>query len=73
MPELGAKVATSYEFTGEVTGQDGYTCDLRMDDSFYGWRQIVKWNWHFRHWRVLLRLNLPDLFTKVLRRKLWRR
>ena len=68
-----AKTMVKVEFTQDVTGQDGFTISFQADDSFRSWFAIVRWNVHYRHWRPLLTSNMPDLFRKVLRRKLWPR
>jgi hypothetical protein len=60
-------------FEQEATGADGFNICFKADDSFASWWAIVRWNIHYRHWRPLLTSNVPDLFRKVLRRKLWRR
>lgn len=72
MSDMDAKVGTTYEFGGSLRGADGFTIEFECDDSFHSWWQIVRWNWHFRHWSAL-RMNARDLFTKVIGRKLWRR
>lgn len=72
MTNLDAEVTTRYVFGGKLTGQDGYEMEFLADDSFKSWWSIVRWNWHYRHWRAL-GWNSVHLFTKVLRRKLWRR
>jgi len=71
--DMRARVGVRYEFGGKGIGSDGYEIDFGpFDDSFRCWRQIVRWNLHYRHWGAL-RMNARDLFTKVLWRKLWRR
>lgn len=72
MAEIEARTTVSYEFGGTVRGQDGFTVSFLMDDSLRSWRQIVRWNLHYRHWRAL-RGNARDLFTKVIWRRIWRR
>ena len=64
-----AKTMVRVEFTQDVTGSDGFQISFQADDSFRSWWAIVRWNWHYRHWRPLLTSNVPDLFRKVLRRK----
>lgn len=71
MSELRAKVTARYEFGGKAIGQDGYEAEFGFDDSFKSWRAIVGWNLHYHHWRALA-LNVRDLFTRVIWRKLWR-
>lgn len=72
MADLEAKVGMGYEFGGTARGGDGYEVSFVMDDSFRSWRQIARWNLHYRHWAAL-RGNVHDLFTKVIRRRLRRR
>lgn len=67
-----AKTMLKVEFQADVEGSDGFVISFRMDDSFAGWWSIVRWNWHYRHWRPLLTSNLPDLFRRVIWRKLRR-
>lgn len=64
-----ARTSTTYKIEGELRGPDGYVCRFDCDDGFRSWWAIVRWNVHYRHWRVLLGHNLPDLFRKVLRSK----
>jgi hypothetical protein len=71
MSALGARTTIRYEFRGELVGRDGYRVGFAMDDSLSAWWAIARWNLHYRHWAAL-RANGADLFTKVLRRKLWR-
>jgi hypothetical protein len=70
--DLSARTVVDYEFGGVVRGADGFEIEFVMDDSFRSWRQIVRWNLHYRHWAAL-RMNARHLFTKVIGRKLWRR
>lgn len=71
MTDMSARTTVRYEFGGVATGADGFQIEFLMDDSFRSWRQIVRWNLHYHHWRAL-RMNARDLFTKVIWRKLWR-
>ena len=71
MSDLGAKTTVRFEFGGELVGHDGYRARFQMDDSLRSWWAIVRWNLHYRHYGALRR-NGADLFTRVLRRKLWR-
>jgi hypothetical protein len=73
VPDLNARTVVRYELNGEARGPDGFTVEFSCDDSLRSWRQIVRWNLHYRHWGVLLGRNVPDLFAKVIWRKLWRR
>jgi hypothetical protein len=72
LPDMDAQVGVRYEMLGRVVSADGRVLEFKMDDSFASWWAITRWNWHYRHWAAL-RMNARDLFTKVLRRKLWRR
>jgi len=69
--DLGAQTRIRYELGGELVGRDGYRARFTVDDSLRSWWAIVRWNLHYRHFRAL-RSNLADLFTRVLRGKLWR-
>jgi hypothetical protein len=70
---MDAKLSTEYRIGGSAEGPDGYTAEWLADDSLKSWWAIVRWNWHFRHWRAL-GMNARDLFTKVIRRRLrWQR
>lgn len=71
MSDLNVVTVAKTEFAGRARGADGYEAEIRMDDSLAGWWSIVRWNWHYRHWRPLL-LNMRDLFTMVLWRKVRR-
>ena len=71
MSDLGARTTIRYELAGELVGRDGYRARFTVDDSLRSWWAIARWNLHYRHWAALRR-NGADLFTKVLRRKLWR-
>jgi len=66
-----ARTEIRYEIGGELVGHDGYRARFMCDDSLGSWWAISRWNLHYRHWRALGR-NGGDLFTRVLRRKLWR-
>ena len=68
-----AKTHLDVEFVQEATGQDGFGIVFKADDSFGSWWSIVRWNLHYRHWRPLFTSNLPDLFRRVIWRKLWPR
>ena len=72
MSEQEARTVVRIVFGGEVIGADGRRATFLIDDSFRSWWTIVRWNLSRRHWQAV-RLNVRDLFTKVLRRKLWRR
>lgn len=72
MSELEARTVVRYEFAGTARGADGFEIEFLMDDSFQSWRQIVRWNLHYRH-LAALRGNARDLFSKVIWRNLWRR
>lgn len=71
--KIQAQTKIKYTMGAVVRGEDGYTLNFSADDSLRSWWAIVRWNFHYRHWRPLLTANMPHLFTKVLRRKLWRR
>lgn len=68
-----ARVTTTYEMSAKVRGKDGFEIEFIMNDSLRGWWSIVRWNFHYRHWRALA-TNSLDLFRKVIRSKIaWRR
>lgn len=69
---MKARTMVQVDFQADVKGADGYQITFRMDDSLRGWWSIVRWNIHYHHWRPLFTSNAPDLFRKVLWRKLWR-
>jgi hypothetical protein len=71
MSDLDAQTTVRFEFGGELVGSDGYRARFIIDDSLRSWWAISRWNLNYRHWAALRR-NGTDLFTKVLRRKLWR-
>lgn len=69
---MDARTSVRWEMEGTARGADGYEATFSMDDSLSSWWSIVRWNLHYRHWRCLA-ANVRDLFTKVIRRSLWRR
>lgn len=70
--DVVAQTTVTWELCGTLKGADGYSVDLgTLDNSFRCWRQIVRWNLHYRHWRCLAG-NTRDLFTKTLKEALWR-
>lgn len=72
MSKLKTQVGLRFEVRAKALGSDGWEYDLgELDGSFRSWRRIVRWNVHYRHWDAV-RLNVRDLFTKVIWRKLWR-
>lgn len=68
---MNAETKVRHSIRGQLS-RDGYTISFDTDDSLGSWWAIVRWNAHFGHWRLVFLTNLPDLFRKVVRRKLSR-